>query len=428
MWYQELGSKFTKLGRLCGKLLLIGFDSKVFFKSDSTQGAVEFRVLELHKALKVFLVDCTTEFTTKGFFVVSVFCAAGLGVRSSIKGFLKGFRLSRFRDKGLATSLKELPVATIVAYDNVILKKAYNALILCFDDWVLWEITKGTIVDTLQLKEVFKALNSRELQNMTEAKGDGSEGLYVGFEADGYDSADVMIAMSVEQLFDCIMDLRGSYHMKYKRDHFFDFEEYNGGNILLGDGKERRVRGTGKIQVQKRDVSSFVLDNVGSTQQCMKSGIAKHLGVVEIQQQNELAKKTNMTLLAKRTCIKQGMLEPVKVKCIFIECREGIVGNKLRRLDDVTSNVALYRNMGFNKSGKYKNTFIGSGVGRWFIGSTNSGFDGLLFKDMDARPVVYVLDNDCRKSSYDNEGYYWEHTPDEAEDNILGMKIIRDQC
>ncbi|GJW73729.1 hypothetical protein Tco_0133099 [Tanacetum coccineum] len=57
------------------------------------------------------------------------------------------------------------------------------------------------------------------------------------------------------------------------------------------------------------------------------------------------------------------MLEPVKVKCIFLGYHESIVGNKLWRLDDVTSKVVLYRNMGFNKSGEYKKTFIGSGVG-----------------------------------------------------------------
>nr|GEV18281.1 pyruvate kinase [Tanacetum cinerariifolium] len=61
--------------------------------------------------------------------------------------------------------------------------------------------------------------------------------------------------------------------------------------------------------------------------------------------------------------IKQGTLEPVKVKCIFLGYRKGIVGNKLWRLDDVTSKVVLYTNMGFNESGKYKKTFIGSGVG-----------------------------------------------------------------
>ncbi|GKA12186.1 hypothetical protein Tco_0691732 [Tanacetum coccineum] len=61
--------------------------------------------------------------------------------------------------------------------------------------------------------------------------------------------------------------------------------------------------------------------------------------------------------------IKQGMLEPVKVKCIFLGYHKSLVGNKLWRLNDVTSKVVLYRNMSFNESGEYKKTFIGSGVG-----------------------------------------------------------------
>nr|GEY32007.1 NBS-containing resistance-like protein [Tanacetum cinerariifolium] len=61
--------------------------------------------------------------------------------------------------------------------------------------------------------------------------------------------------------------------------------------------------------------------------------------------------------------IKKGILEPVKVKCIFLVYHKNIMGNKLWRLDDVTSKVVLYRNMGFNESEEYKKTFIGSGVG-----------------------------------------------------------------
>ncbi|GKF17832.1 zinc finger, CCHC-type containing protein, partial [Tanacetum coccineum] len=117
-----------------------------------------------------------------------------------------------------------------------------------------------------------------------------------------------------------------------------------------------------------------VLDscNQKSTQQCTKSGVAKHLGVAGLQQQNGLVEETNLTLLAKVSCfliqsglskalwaedttmstylvnrspsstigfktpvdmlgffgwlaIKQGMLEPVKVKCIFLGYRKGIV-------------------------------------------------------------------------------------------------------
>ncbi|GJV66827.1 zinc finger, CCHC-type containing protein [Tanacetum coccineum] len=280
---------------------------------------------------------------------------------------------------------------------------------------------------------------------ITKAKGDGGEGFYVrgdlvrgiwsrihivrgqshreeaadsgviyvsGSGADGYDNVDVMMAMSVEELLDWIMDSGSSYYITYRRDYVVDFKEYDGGNILLGDGRECRVRGTCKVQVQMRDGSSFVLDNVRyvlelrrnlislgtlekegftvkmqsgkikvkkgslmvlsgtrrsncvytldsqvvtrntlqgrkqlgeyqigwkiktgnvldscnqrSTQQCTKSGVAKHLGVAGLQQQNGLVKETNVTLFAK---------------------------------------VVLYRNMGFNESGEYKKTFIGSGVG-----------------------------------------------------------------
>ncbi|GKA44668.1 hypothetical protein Tco_0737464, partial [Tanacetum coccineum] len=188
-----------------------------------------------------------------------------------------------------------------------------------------------------------------------------------------------------------------------------------------------------------------VLDscNQRSTQQCMKSGVAKHLGVAGIQQQNRLVDETNMTLFAK---------------------------------------VVLYRNMNFNKSGEYKKTFIGSGVGTGSMQvlhefefklardrnqhlacelfgyrehSNEADFavatvekiyahESLTFNntiaceviskwkaglkdDMDARSDVYVLSNGCRKCSDDSDSYYWEYTPDKAKGNVLGVEIIRDQ-
>ncbi|GJT22888.1 hypothetical protein Tco_0892825 [Tanacetum coccineum] len=203
-----------------------------------------------------------------------------------------------------------------------------------------------------------------------------------------------------------------------------------------------------------------------STQQCTKSGVAKHLGVAGLQQQNGLVKETNVTLLAK---------------------------------------VVLYRNMGFNESGEYKKTFIGSGVGTGsmqvlqgvefevepqedltfevephgnvdhVVGSHEVQTQNLIYyhpardreqylarelfeyredsneaafivaaveniyaheslnfndtvaceviskwnaglKDyMDARSDVYVLNNGCKKYSDDSDGYYWESTPGDCD-------------
>ncbi|GJS71193.1 hypothetical protein Tco_0704034 [Tanacetum coccineum] len=95
-----------------------------------------------------------------------------------------------------------------------------------------------------------------------------------------------------------------------------------------------------------------VLDscNQWSIQQCMKSLVAKHLGVPVIQQQNGLVEETNVTLLA-------------KVKCILLGYYDDMDGCQLWRLDEVTSKVVLYGNKVFNKSGEHMKTFISySGV------------------------------------------------------------------
>ncbi|GJT21420.1 hypothetical protein Tco_0891357 [Tanacetum coccineum] len=147
--------------------------------------------------------------------------------------------------------------------------------------------------------------------------------------------------------------------------------------------------------------------------------------------------------------IKQRILEPVKVKCIFLGYRKGIVGNKLWRLDDVTSKVVLYRNMGFNESGKYKETFIGPGVFglhkvqtldlidyhstddreklsaqelfRYRKDNIDVAFvwNARLKEDMDSRSDVYVL-NASLRSGLPRD--CWE-----AKENILSMKIFKNQ-
>nr|GEY20496.1 zinc finger, CCHC-type [Tanacetum cinerariifolium] len=60
---------------------------------------------------------------------------------------------------------------------------------------------------------------------------------------------------------------------------------------------EKRVWFEVELQGVQGDREAEVFQR--STQQCMKSRVAKHLGVVVIQQQNGLVKETNVTLLAK---------------------------------------------------------------------------------------------------------------------------------
>ncbi|GJR04148.1 zinc finger, CCHC-type containing protein [Tanacetum coccineum] len=219
------------------------------------------------------------------------------------------FRLWQVRMKalleqqGLAATLEELPATTIVAYDNVIQKKAYSVLILYLgkshfehinefhklvgdlaaidtaisdEDHALlllislplsYDNFVETLLygrDTLKLEDG-EIWSNRYSAGYNHNKSQGfarNENEVSGSGADGYGNADVMMAMNVEELLDWIIDSGGSYHITYKRDYLADFEEYDSDNILLGDGRECRVWGTGKVQVQMKDGSTFVLNNI----------------------------------------------------------------------------------------------------------------------------------------------------------------------
>ncbi|GKC59699.1 hypothetical protein Tco_1087297 [Tanacetum coccineum] len=436
------------------------------------------------------------------------------------------------KQHGLAAALEELPVATIVAYDNVIRTKSYSALILYLGDRVLREITKKTTamgiwkkLETLYMKkssanrlylkkklytfhmhpgksqskyinEFHKLVGDLKTidivisdedqalllltslpssyDNFVETllygwdivkleDGDGGEGFYVrgrsgqrdmergtnstlskshgrssrlkcyicqakehlkmvsGSGANEYESADVMLAMSVEELLDSIMDSGGSYHMTYKRDYLFDFEEYDGDDTTM---------------------STYLVNSSPS----MAIGFKTPIDMLE-----------SFGYLAS---IKQGMLEPVKVKRIFVEYREGMMGYKLWRLDDVTSKGVLYINMGveFEVEPHKDHAFevephgnVDHVVGSQEVQTQDlidyhsavdkeqhsareqfrvaceeiSNWKARLKEDMDAQSDVYVLSNGCRKGSDDRDDYYWEYTL--AKKNVLGLKIDVDQ-
>ncbi|GJS37686.1 integrase, catalytic region, zinc finger, CCHC-type containing protein [Tanacetum coccineum] len=58
------------------------------------------------------------------------------------------------------------------------------------------------------------------------------------------------------------MESGGSFHMTPRRDFLYDFKEFNGGTVLLGDNSACAIIGIGKVRVQIKDGSSFVLKNV----------------------------------------------------------------------------------------------------------------------------------------------------------------------
>nr|GEX88795.1 hypothetical protein [Tanacetum cinerariifolium] len=175
---------------------------------------------------------------------------------------------------------------------------------------------------TLTLEDVMATLNPKEIKERSKAKGDDGERLYVRGRSDRKDSrqskrksrsksrggrlkcyifqsedhlkrncsknsrkkstgyvkkdeqpscsgstyynSEVMMMMSAlaHALLDWIMDSGCSYHMTSRLDIFFDFLECDGGSVQLGDNRECKIRGIGKVRIQLKDGSSFVLHNV----------------------------------------------------------------------------------------------------------------------------------------------------------------------
>nr|GEZ86082.1 zinc finger, CCHC-type [Tanacetum cinerariifolium] len=132
---------------------------------------------------------------------------------------------------------------------------------------------------------------------------------------------EALVVVRNDEMIELVMDLGGSYHMKHMRDFFYDFTVVDDGSVQLGDNRTCTIKRTGKVKVQFYDGSSFILEDVKyvsrnkdqvsnlgadgydsadvmmamgnavygrqrSTQYCTKSGVAKHLGVAGIQQQN----------------------------------------------------------------------------------------------------------------------------------------------
>ncbi|GJY64077.1 hypothetical protein Tco_0465537 [Tanacetum coccineum] len=223
------------------------------------------------------------------------------------------------------------------------------------------------------------------------------------------------------------------------------FENTDGGDAHQGPN-------TSHSRAGEREEDDHDSRMIRSTQQCMKSVVAKHLGVAGIQQQNGLVDETNVTLFVKVRCflIQSGLSKVFWAKdttrSTYLVNRSPSSAIGFKKPIDM---LGFYWNMGFSESGEYKKTFIGSGVGTGSM-QVLHGFEfevepqenvdqgamekiyahkSLTFNntvaceviskwkaglkdDMDTQSDVYVLSNGCRKCSDDSDGYYWEYTPD----------------
>nr|GEY23974.1 retrotransposon protein, putative, Ty1-copia subclass [Tanacetum cinerariifolium] len=235
-------------------------------------------------------------------------------------------------------------------------------------------------IESLTLKDVLSTLNLRVLKKRTDAKDDGDRNKkkstrFVkknarqgsGMHFEGHDNDDLLMAVKEEMFLELIMDSGGSYHMTPRRDFLFNFKEFNGGTILVGDNRACAIRGTKKVRVKMKD-GTIKENYVYSLNDWAKSGEAS----VDTQEKESLAQvwlkffgyisEAGLHELERRGVMRNKGLEPDS----FMVRTSG----ELRDIDDIwlcclkprAIKCIFFIDVVFNEILMYKHTLKGVGV------------------------------------------------------------------
>lgn len=60
---------------------------------------------------------------------------------------------------------------------------------------------------------------------------------------------EALVVVGNDEMSELLMDSCGSYHMIPRRDFLYDFKDFDGGSVLLGDNRTCTIRGTRKVKI-----------------------------------------------------------------------------------------------------------------------------------------------------------------------------------
>nr|GEW35058.1 retrovirus-related Pol polyprotein from transposon TNT 1-94 [Tanacetum cinerariifolium] len=185
-------------------------------------------------------------------------CAAG-DVMVSIAGSASIGSVRRCKTTSKRSAIELRVVVVIVQQDE------FNKIVL--DYQILRQ-------EALTLEDVMATLNSKEIKERSKAEEDNGEGLCVRRRTDHRDSRQSRGKSRSKSrggrikcyIFQSEDHLKINYpknnHKKSTGYVKKDEQPSSSGSVQLGDNKECKIRGIGKVKIQLRDGSSFVLHNV----------------------------------------------------------------------------------------------------------------------------------------------------------------------
>nr|GEU89003.1 retrovirus-related Pol polyprotein from transposon TNT 1-94 [Tanacetum cinerariifolium] len=73
---------------------------------------------------------------------------------------------------------------------------------------------------------------------------------------------EALVVVENDEMTELVMNSGESYHMTHMRDFLYDFKVVDGGSVRLGDNRTCTIKGTGKVNIQLHNGSSFILEDV----------------------------------------------------------------------------------------------------------------------------------------------------------------------
>ncbi|GKC36151.1 retrovirus-related pol polyprotein from transposon TNT 1-94, partial [Tanacetum coccineum] len=205
--------------------------------------------------------------------------------------------------------------------------------------------------------------------------------------------------------------------LRFKHKAFKKFKEW----------KQLVENHTGRTVKKLRTDNGLEFCNREFKQLCIKSGIAKHLTVVRMSQQNGIAQD----LLAKATCTAAYLINrslsttiekktPMEMWSGHPRYPEGVKGYRLYRLDNESPKIVTSRNVVFNESAMYKEMLKES------IAGTDKSVE-----ELQVEVELHGLSNHTHEEDHtDQEDGNDENAGDQETDQTLDLtdyQLVRDR-
>lgn len=139
------------------------------------------------------------------------------------------------------------------------------------------------------------------------AYGYNSDSGGISIASYGYESADVLVATNKKTEEGWVLDSRCSFHMCPIKNWFENYQEVNGGKVIMGNNAMCRITGIGNVKLKLNDDTVRIVTNVRHVPEMKRNLIS--LGMLESEGCSYTAEDGILKVLRESLVIMKGLRE-----------------------------------------------------------------------------------------------------------------------